>query len=169
MPNSMVDRSFLLSVFLLLFASSATLIAGGVSSLNTFPAGTYRQDGVCKRLVQGNIDRSAACAPYIGVIARQDDLPMFMFSQMDGYAMIFFADSNALFGQNRDIAAYSVSQVYDSETKGMYPLHGECVITIAPQGEEVRCTTWREKERRTVAWEGRFFGKGVWSFVPRVH
>ena len=153
----------------LLFLTTAAIGVNATAQQprRTFPVGIYRQDGSCTKLVQGPIDRTAECSSFLGVVSFEDDRPQFIFARSDGGAWFFVSSGPATYSEDNSVATYPISQIFDQDTKAMYPLEGECVIRIEDHTESVDCTTWREKERRQVAWQGLFKGDGVWVYKPR--
>jgi hypothetical protein len=163
-----MNRKCCVALASLFFIGSALAETSNVEQpRRTFPVGTYRQNGNCTKLTQGHIDRTSTCSPYVGVLSLEDDRPQFMFSREDGSAWFFVSSGPPVFSENNSVAVYPVSHIFDTETKAIFQLQGECKIAIGDHTEEIMCTTWREKERQKVAWMATFRGEGIWLYKAR--
>jgi hypothetical protein len=132
----------------------------------TFSKGFYRQEGSCTRLVENGKDVTNSCLSNIGVWANEDDRPRFRFAQTSGNSWFFISSGPAAYSNGNRVATYPVAEMVDMYSKRFVLYAGECVISMGGGKEEIRCTTWKDKERTTVAWEGVFVGNGFWLMKP---
>lgn len=132
----------------------------------TFSKGFYRQEGSCTKLVENGKDITNGCLPTIGVWVEKDDYPRFRFTQTSGNSWFFISSGTATYSNGNRVATYPVSEMLDTFSKSFVQHKGECVVSMGGGKEEIRCTTWKDKERTIVAWEGIFIGNGFWIHKP---
>lgn len=131
-----------------------------------FSPGFYRQDGSCIRLLENGKDVTSSCLPNVGVWAKEDDRPRFRFTQNSGNSWFFVSSGPAAYSNGNRVATYPISEMLDVFSKNFVQYAGECVVSMGGGKEEIRCTTWKDKERTTVAWEGIVVGNGFWLYKP---
>jgi len=125
--------------------------------------GSYRLAGECTKLAFLEMDMTAECLNYVGILAADPDRPEFLFPRKGGGAWIFKTSSSALVSDG-GVATYKVDSVIDIAAKRISRYDGQCVLTAAGALQGVHCTLWKDQARQTIVREAVFSASGSWIF-----
>jgi hypothetical protein len=137
----------------------------GFSEVEHFPLskGSYRLAGECTKLTFLEMDITAECLNYVGILAANPDRPEFLFPRKDSGAWIFKTSSSAHVSDG-GVATYKVESVTDITAKRISRYNGECVLTPSGAMQGIHCTLWNDQARQTVVREAVFSANGSWLF-----
>ncbi|MDB5823425.1 MAG: hypothetical protein JWR21_2129 [Herminiimonas sp.] len=125
--------------------------------------GTYRLAGKCTKLMFLEIDITADCLSYAGILAENPDRPDFLFPRKNNGAWIFKTSSAGIISDG-GTATYKVDSVIDIGSQRMSQYSGECMIIPSGEMQGIRCTLWKDQARQITVREAVFSSNGSWIF-----
>ena len=128
-------------------------------------SGGYRFAGRCTKMVISKDDMTSHCGNFLGIVAKNPDLPLFIFPLSDHQSAWEYqiATPGVLSGDEATVT-YSISSMIDMRARQEYFYPGECVLSVRPGEPLLHCTMWLDATKAEIAREVIFEGNGQWVF-----